>query len=63
MVEDLSGRRRDPDGGRRWVAAAEVGAILRAILLAAVALAIGALVASQVDGRVQPAAAAPVSAR
>ena len=63
MVEELSGRRRAPGGGRRWVEAGEVGAILRAILLAAVALAIGALVASQVDGRVQPAAAAPVTAR
>ena len=50
MGDDLA--RGDGEAGerRRWIARDEVMAILRALLLAAVALAIGALVASQVDG-------------
>ena len=41
MVDSLTEGRHGTDDDGRWVALSEVGSILRAILLAAVALAIG----------------------
>ena len=63
MVDNFTEGARDPADDGRWVAMDEVGAILRAILLAAVALAIGALVASQVDGPAFQPVAAPSATR
>ena len=61
-MDIITERRRDSGDTRRWTALGEVGSILRALLLAAVALAIGALVASQVDGPLSQPAAARVTA-